>query len=165
MTFLTALSYLPFWFICPIAFVLGACIGSFLNVIIYRIPIGPEKRAEGLTFNINSPRSHCPICKHQLAWYENIPLVSWAIQGARCKSCKTIIPARYPAIELLIATIAASAWALSLSLFFSAIAITLSMALVPALWWMMTKTPWNRFMALWCFSFMLVSIVIGACAS
>lgn len=165
MTFLTALTYLPAWFLCPIAFVLGACIGSFLNVIIYRIPIGPQKRASGQVFNINAPRSHCPICKHQLAWYENIPLVSWLIQGAKCKNCKTTIPARYPAIELLVAVIVTAAWALSLSLFFSAIAMALSMALVPAIWWLVTKTPWNRFMAVWCFSFLLASMVIGGCAT
>ena len=73
------------------AFVIGTCIGSFLNVIIYRFPNN---------LSIISPRSFCPKCKTQLSWRENIPLISWLIQGRQCRTCKTNIPFRYPLIEL-----------------------------------------------------------------
>ena len=74
------------------AFVIGTCIGSFLNVIIYRFPNN---------LSIITPRSFCPKCKTQLTWRENIPLLSWLIQGRKCISCKTSISFRYPFIELL----------------------------------------------------------------
>mgnify|MGYP001433215457 CR=1 FL=1 len=73
------------------AFVIGTCVGSFLNVVIYRFPNN---------LSIISPRSFCPICKTQLTWQENIPLVSWLIQGQKCTTCKTPISPRYPLIEL-----------------------------------------------------------------
>jgi len=73
------------------AFVIGTCIGSFLNVVIYRFPNN---------LSIIRPRSFCPKCKTQLTLHENIPVVSWLIQGRKCKTCKTIIPLRYPLIEL-----------------------------------------------------------------
>lgn len=142
-------------------FCLGACIGSFLNVIIYRIPIGPEKRASGMVFNINAPRSHCPICNHQLAWYENIPLLSWTIQAAKCRNCKTIIPARYPAIELAVALVGASAWFATESWQIVTLSLTLSMALVPSIWWLATRTPWNRFMLTWLIALLLASMAFG----
>lgn len=162
MTFYHALTYLPFWFACIVSFALGACIGSFLNVIIYRIPIGPTKRANGLVFNINSPRSHCPVCNHQLTWYENIPLLSWTIQAAKCKSCKTTIPARYPAVELLVALAGAAAWYTSESWQMVIAVLTASMALVPTGWWLANKTPWNRFMATWIVVLLVASMTFGA---
>ena len=73
-------------------FFTGLCIGSFLNVIIYRFPYN---------LSIISPRSFCPKCKTQLTWRENIPLLSWFIQRGKCKICKTDISFRYPLIELL----------------------------------------------------------------
>ncbi|WP_163995366.1 prepilin peptidase [Pyxidicoccus caerfyrddinensis] len=72
--------------------VLGLCIGSFLNVVIARVP-------EGLS--IVRPGSRCPKCGHVLAWYENIPLLSWLALRARCRGCATPISARYPLVELL----------------------------------------------------------------
>ena len=72
--------------------VLGLCIGSFLNVVIARVP-------EGLS--IVRPGSRCPKCGHVLAWYENIPLVSWLALRARCRGCATPISVRYPLVELL----------------------------------------------------------------
>lgn len=161
MTFFQALSYLPFWSLGLVAFLIGACIGSFLNVIIYRIPIGPTKRMLGGVFNINTPRSHCPICQHQLAWYENLPLLSWAIQRARCRNCNTIIPSRYPAVELFVALVGVGSLYTTLSWATFVMAMTLSMALVPALWWLCTRTPWNRFMACWLFVMLLASMVFG----
>ena len=73
------------------AFVIGSCVGSFLNVVIYRFPNN---------LSIISPRSFCPSCKTQLTWQENIPFVSWLIQGRKCTTCKTPISPRYPLIEL-----------------------------------------------------------------
>ena len=73
------------------AFVIGTCIGSFLNVVIYRLPND---------LSIIKPRSFCPICKTKLTWRENIPFISWLIQGRKCITCRTIIPFRYPLIEL-----------------------------------------------------------------
>ena len=73
-------------------FIAGLCIGSFLNVIIYRFPNN---------LSIIKPRSFCPKCNTQLTWRENIPLLSWFIQGRKCKTCKTTISFRYPLIELL----------------------------------------------------------------
>lgn len=67
-------------------------IGSFLNVLIYRLPIGES---------LVKKHSFCPKCKHQLRWYENIPLVSFIIQGGKCRSCKEKISIRYLVVEFL----------------------------------------------------------------
>jgi len=75
------------------AFVLGLCIGSFLNVCIARWPHD---------LSVVKPRSRCPKCGHQLAWFENIPLVSWMVLRARCRCCDEPISAIYPGIELLV---------------------------------------------------------------
>lgn len=71
--------------------VVGLCVGSFLNVVIYRLPN---------KMSIAKPNSHCPSCKYELRWYDNIPLVSYTILGGKCRSCKTHIPFRYTAVEL-----------------------------------------------------------------
>ncbi|HUC30289.1 MAG TPA: prepilin peptidase [Candidatus Acidoferrum sp.] len=73
-------------------FVLGLAFGSFLNVCIYRLPRG---------ISVVTPRSACPNCKHGIAIYDNIPVLSWLILGGRCRSCKSRISARYVMIELL----------------------------------------------------------------
>ncbi len=72
----------------------GALIGSFANVVIYRLP-----RGESIVF----PGSHCPNCGHELGTLELVPVVSWAALGARCRVCKKSISARYPFIETLFA--------------------------------------------------------------
>lgn len=77
-----------------LAFVLGSLIGSFLNVVIHRLPAG---------ISLVWPRSRCPHCQQVLSPSELVPMVSWAIQGGRCKSCKAPISARYPAVEALTA--------------------------------------------------------------
>ena len=74
------------------AFVLGTCIGSFLNVIVYRFP---------QNISIIKPRSFCPKCKNKLTWKENIPIISWLIQRGKCINCNVIISIKYPLIELL----------------------------------------------------------------
>ncbi len=78
--------------IAVLAAVLGACIGSFLNVVAWRLP-----RQESLV----RPRSHCPHCGTTLSWSDNIPVVSWLLLRGRCRYCGSGINARYPAIELL----------------------------------------------------------------
>ena len=79
-----------FWYV--MSFVLGTCIGSFLNVVIYRIP------AE---ISLMTPGSHCPKCKKEIPWYLNVPLVSWLLLRGKCASCSCKIPIRYFLIELL----------------------------------------------------------------
>lgn len=114
----------PLWD-TALAGVLGLMVGSFLNVVIYRLPkmmelqwarehaeythsaaeahhTPPEAAAPAPSpFNLAVPRSRCQACGHPLAWYENIPVLSYLALRGRCKSCKTHISARYPAVELL----------------------------------------------------------------
>lgn len=73
---------------------LGLVIGSFMNVLIYRLPRG---------LSIAKPRSFCPLCKKTIPWYENIPLVSFAFLGGRCSNpkCRKPISFQYPLVELL----------------------------------------------------------------
>lgn len=75
-----------------IIFLLGICIGSFLNVCIYRIPLKQD---------IVKLPSHCMSCGRRLKWYELIPVFSFLIQGGKCRSCKQKLSVQYPAIELL----------------------------------------------------------------
>ena len=72
------------------AFIIGSCIGSFINVVVYRFPN---------ELSIIKPRSFCPECKIKLTWRENIPLISWLWQKGRCKNCNTFISIRYPLVE------------------------------------------------------------------
>lgn len=74
--------------------ILGLIIGSFLNVVIYRLPIMPQ-------CTLIAPRSHCPKCKALILWWQNIPVVSYILLRGKCGYCKTAIHWRYPAIELL----------------------------------------------------------------
>lgn len=83
-----------------VAFVFGAIIGSFLNVCIGRWPAEQS---------VVRPRSRCPHCGHQLAWFENIPLLSWVALRARCRCCDEPISVQYPLVELAVALI----WLLS----------------------------------------------------
>ncbi len=71
-------------------FAVGAAVGSFLNVLIYRLP-----RRQSIV----RPRSHCPACGELIHWYDNMPLVSWLLLRARCRRCKAPISVRYPAVE------------------------------------------------------------------
>src|SRR5438067_8572140 len=84
------------------AFALGAVVGSFLNVCIYRLP---------LDLSVNKPRrSFCPSCKKQLTWYQNIPLLSWLFLRGKCASCGAGIAFRYFAVELLTALLFLCVW-------------------------------------------------------
>jgi leader peptidase (prepilin peptidase)/N-methyltransferase len=88
--------------LAAIALLPGLAFGSFLNVVAARVP---------LRRSIVSPASACMSCGNELAWYDNIPLVSWLVLRGRCRSCGTHIPARYPAVELVTALlVAGSVW-------------------------------------------------------
>ncbi|HUG40038.1 MAG TPA: prepilin peptidase [Longimicrobiales bacterium] len=75
---------------------LGAALGSFLNVCIYRWPAGES---------VIRPRSRCPVCGTAVAWYDNIPVLSWLILRGRCRGCRTRISVQYPLVELAAALI------------------------------------------------------------
>ena len=84
------------------AFVLGAVVGSFLNVCIYRMP---------LDLSVNNPRrSFCPVCKAQLKWHQNIPLLSWLFLRGRCANCGSPIAFRYFVVELVTALFFLAVW-------------------------------------------------------
>src|SRR5579872_7147277 len=115
-------------------FIFGLMVGSFLNVVIYRLPKMMERawRMEALAFlrdsdpaslsehglhvpleetpvfNLAFPGSRCGHCGHEIRWYENIPVLSWCILRAKCTACKDAISIRYPLVELL--TASTSAW-------------------------------------------------------
>src|SRR6202789_2361643 len=116
----------PIWFAGSV-FLLGLMIGSFLNVVIYRLPIILERdwrsQATDLLhpssdaspasaplerFTLSTPRSACPKCKAPITALQNVPVVSWLVLRGRCASCKAKISARYPVVEL--ATGVLSAW-------------------------------------------------------
>ncbi|MES2991561.1 MAG: A24 family peptidase [Pseudomonadota bacterium] len=101
--------------------VLGLLIGSFLNVVIHRMPMMMERgwRMESADLlgvkidpvpeiTLSTPRSRCPSCGHQIRWYENIPVVSYLVLRGRCSACKAPISMRYPAIEVLTALLFAA---------------------------------------------------------
>ena len=109
---------------------LGLIIGSFLNVVIHRMPLIMERQwqqdaAKDVTehtslhppFNLATPSSHCPQCQHRLAWWENLPVLSFVALKGRCHACHARIGWRYPAIELFTALALAACfqhWGLSL---------------------------------------------------
>src|SRR5688572_27811133 len=78
------------------AFCFGACVGSFLNVVIYRLPAG---------ISIISPPSRCPTCGARLTWRENLPILGWLLLRGRCKYCEARISPQYMIIELLMAVL------------------------------------------------------------
>ena len=85
-----------------VAALFGALVGSFLNVCIYRLPIDKS---------IVFPPSACESCKRELSWYENLPIVSWVVLGARCRTCNTRLSFKHPLIEALTAAMfGAAAW-------------------------------------------------------
>lgn len=84
-----------------LVFLLGASVGSFLNVCISRWPAG---------LSIVRPRSRCPRCERPITWYENVPLVSWVALRARCRGCGLPISVQYPAVEALVGVIWLASW-------------------------------------------------------
>ncbi|HJO92377.1 MAG TPA: prepilin peptidase [Victivallales bacterium] len=83
---------MPFW--CVVIFIFGLCVGSFINVCIWRIP-----RKESVTLT----PSHCPKCGKRIKWYENIPVVSWLVLRGKCSGCSEKISVQYLLIELITA--------------------------------------------------------------
>ena len=84
-------------------FFLGCCVGSFLNVVIWRLPshgtiVTFKNRTAPLT--LSWPPSHCPMCHNAIAWYRNIPVLGWLMLRGKCSSCQAPISARYPLVEL-----------------------------------------------------------------
>ena len=71
--------------------ILGLCVGSFLNVVIYRVPEG---------MSVAFPSSHCPKCGYNLRWYDNIPILSYLILGCKCRKCREHISIRYTLVEI-----------------------------------------------------------------
>ncbi len=106
------------WLYYTYIFIIGLLVGSFLNVVIYRVPVmmerafkrdyleyfdpdSPELSKEVPPFNLFVPRSRCPKCGHQITALENIPVISWIFLRAKCSQCHLPISFRYPAIETL----------------------------------------------------------------
>ena len=124
MTFTEIFAAYPILLVA-IALVMGLVVGSFLNVVIYRLPKmmeaewtqqcselleidNPDKKdASFKAFNLAIPNSHCPKCNHELSALENIPVLSWLFQKGKCRHCQASISARYPVIELVTAIITA----------------------------------------------------------
>lgn len=80
---------------------MGACLGSFANVVVYRLP-----KEQSLVW----PPSRCPRCAKPIAWYDNIPVLGWLVLRGRCRACKGAISPRYPVVEAAVAALAALLW-------------------------------------------------------
>lgn len=90
------------FFIIAVMVCYGAIVGSFLNVVILRLP---EKGA-----SIAFPGSHCPQCKTPIRWYDNIPVISYCLIGGKCRACRQPISLQYPVVELCMALLTAAAY-------------------------------------------------------
>jgi len=113
MTLFSLLQSSPILFIC-LAIALGLLVGSFLNVVIYRLPVMMEREwraqcdelndnesTETEPFTLSVPRSRCQHCNHAISALENVPIISYLLLGGKCKQCKAGISIRYPLIEAL----------------------------------------------------------------
>ncbi|MGA8891302.1 MAG: prepilin peptidase [Anaeromyxobacteraceae bacterium] len=85
------------WAAMAWAFAFGAVVGSFLNVVVARVPAGES---------VVHPRSRCPSCRTPIAWFDNVPVLSWILLGGRCRTCRTRISFRYPLVEILAGVLA-----------------------------------------------------------
>ena len=82
------------WIVITWMSVIGAVIGSFLNVVVYRLPLG---------MSLVDPPSHCPKCKHPIRWFDNVPVLGWFLRWGRCRDCGSAISIRYPIVEAITA--------------------------------------------------------------
>ncbi|EBS1326927.1 hypothetical protein CRQ31_05610 [Salmonella enterica subsp. enterica serovar Worthington] len=89
-----------FWFNLLVVSVIGLCVGSFLNVVVYRIPLSFTRNGAGIS--IAFPPSHCPTCKHRIPAKDNIPLFSYILLKGRCRFCREKIHILYPLTEAVI---------------------------------------------------------------
>lgn len=111
-------------FLMTYAFALGAVVGSFLNVLVYRLP-----REMSI---LRTPPSSCPTCSTPIRWHDNIPLYSWLVLRGKCRECRAPIALRYPLVELVSGVLAVAAlarWGLSVTTFEVAIFAWVSLAL------------------------------------
>lgn len=119
MDLIALLQSSPFWFISMVS-ILGLLVGSFLNVVIYRLPVMMERdwkaqcdelnnQTSELTapFTLSVPRSRCSHCNHTITAIENVPVISYLFLGGKCKQCKAAISKRYPLIEALTSLLSA----------------------------------------------------------
>ena len=89
-------SAVPTGLVVALAVAVGLLVGSFLNVVVHRVPLGES---------VVRPRSRCPGCGTELAWYDNVPVVSWLVLRGRCRTCARPISVRYPVVELVTAAV------------------------------------------------------------
>ncbi len=94
------MSFLDVYF-AVLVFAFGACVGSFLNVCVYRMP---------RELSLVRPPSHCPSCKHPIRWRDNIPILGWILLGGRCRDCRERISPRYMLVEALTGGLFLAAW-------------------------------------------------------
>ena len=95
----TTLSFVPAWFVCLLLFwlfAMGSCIGSFMNVVVYRMPLG---------LSLAYPPSRCPSCLHDIRMRDNIPILGWIVLKGRCRDCDVPIPSRYVWVEFVVGAI------------------------------------------------------------
>jgi leader peptidase (prepilin peptidase)/N-methyltransferase len=120
---------LPLWLTCVFVAIFGAIIGSFLNVVIHRLP-----RGESIVF----PNSKCPSCGAKISPFDNLPIISYLLLGGRCRACRAPISPRYPAVEALTALLYAAVFladvywrgGLTLVILFDLVFITALVALI-----------------------------------
>lgn len=125
LTYAEFFALLPRAWLAAFGVVIGLCIGSFLNVVIYRVP---------RQMSVSKPRSRCPGCGSLIAWYRNVPVVSWVLLRGRCGDCSAPISARYPLVEATVALLFAAAlfrwgvsWSALSTMIFGAAMLTLAL--------------------------------------
>lgn len=133
---------LPPWVSSMILILPGLMVGSFANVVIFRLPrmawpTNVDRLTDALprpAFNLCFPNSFCPACKHCLHWFDNVPLLSYLLLRGHCRNCKTAIPTRYPMVECLGAMAGGlAAWRFGPTLAGLAVCVAL-IAMVAAAW-------------------------------
>jgi leader peptidase (prepilin peptidase)/N-methyltransferase len=90
---------MPGWFAIAVAAAYGLVFGSFLNVVVHRLPRG---------MSLVRPGSHCPACGAPVRWFDNVPVLSYLLLGGRCRACRAVISPRYPLVELASGILAAA---------------------------------------------------------
>lgn len=133
------------------AFAFGAATGSFLNVVIYRVPTGGSVT--------NPSRSFCPGCQSPIAFYDNIPILSWLILGARCRSCKISISPRYIIVEALMGFLSAALWLKVASPHFASVGAAWTMGQPPPVPHL-AAIPWGSLLLTFGFYFFFLAILV-----